>query len=77
MMGKPLGAALQALGKDLDPNQGNGEVASNQKRLNAALRLKALVTNPDGSTLSGAEAIVVQATAATTVGLVAGTPTAE
>jgi len=49
MMGKPLGAALQALGKDLDPNQGTGEVASNQKRLNAALRLKALVTNPDGS----------------------------
>jgi hypothetical protein len=41
------------------------------------LLLSVVVTNPDGSTLSGAEAIVVQATAATTVGLVAGTPVAE
>ena len=39
--------------------------------------LSVVVTNPDGSTLNGAEAIIVQATAATTVGLVAGTPTAE
>lgn len=37
------------------------------------------ITNPDGSatTLNGAEAVIVQATAATTVGLVAGTPSAE
>lgn len=41
------------------------------------LLLSVVVTNPDGSTLNGAEAIVVQATAATTVGLVAGTPSAE
>jgi hypothetical protein len=41
------------------------------------LMLSVTVTNPDGSTLQGAEAIIVQATAATTVGLVAGTPTAE
>ena len=41
------------------------------------LMLSVVVTNPDGSTLSGAEAIIVQATAATTVGLVAGTPSAE
>ena len=41
------------------------------------LLLSVVVTNPDASTLSGAEAIIVQATAATTVGLVAGTPTAE
>jgi hypothetical protein len=41
------------------------------------LLLSVVVTNPDGSTLSGAEAIIVQATAATTVGLVAGTPTPE
>ncbi len=43
----------------------------------ANLLLSVVVTNPDGSTLNGAEAIIVQATAATTVGLVAGTPTAE
>ena len=43
----------------------------------ANLMLSVVVTNPDGSTLNGAEAIIVQATAATTVGLVAGTPTAE
>jgi hypothetical protein len=41
------------------------------------LMLSVVVTNPDGSTLNGAEAIVVLATAATTVSLVAGTPTAE
>jgi hypothetical protein len=41
------------------------------------LLLSVTVTNPDASTLSGAEAIIVQATAATTVGLVAGTPSAE
>lgn len=41
------------------------------------LMLSVLVTNPDGSTLDGAEAIIVQATAATTVALVAGTPSAE
>ena len=41
------------------------------------LMLSVVVTNPDASTLSGAEAIIVQATAATTVGLVAGTPSAE
>ena len=35
------------------------------------------VTDPDGSTLQGAEAVIVQATAATTVSLVAGTPAAE
>ena len=43
----------------------------------ANLMLSVVVTNPDGSTLNGAEAIIVQATVATTVGLVAGTPTAE
>jgi hypothetical protein len=43
----------------------------------SSLLLSVVVTNPDGSTLSGAEAIVVQATAAATVGLVAGTPAAE
>ena len=41
------------------------------------LLLSVVVTNPDASTLSGAEAIIVQATAATTVGLVAGAPVAE
>jgi hypothetical protein len=41
------------------------------------LLLSVVVTNPDGSTLSGAEAIVVLATAATTVSLVAGTPEPE
>ena len=41
------------------------------------LMLSVVVTNPDGSTISGAEAIIVQATAATTVGLIPGTPTAE
>jgi hypothetical protein len=41
------------------------------------LMLSVVVTNPDGSTLNGAEAIVVVATAATTVSLVAGTPSAE
>lgn len=41
------------------------------------LMLSVVVTNPDSSTLSGAEAIIVLATAATTVGLVAGTPSDE
>jgi hypothetical protein len=41
------------------------------------LLLSVVVTNPDGSTANGAEAIVVLATAETTVGLVAGTPTPE
>jgi hypothetical protein len=41
------------------------------------LMLSVVVTNPDSSTLNGAEAIIVLATAATTVGLVAGTPAPE
>ena len=41
------------------------------------LLLSVVVTNPDASTLSGAEAIIVQATAAATVGLVAGAPVPE
>ena len=49
MMGKPLGTALQALGKDFDPNASGGELQKNQARLNAAIRLRALVTNEDGS----------------------------
>jgi hypothetical protein len=43
----------------------------------ANLSVSVTVTNPDGSTLDGAEAVIVQATAATTIGLVAGTPTDE
>lgn len=41
------------------------------------LSLSVTVTNPDGSTLTGVEAIQVVATAATAVVLTAGTPTAE
>lgn len=41
------------------------------------LMVSVAVTQPDGSVLNGADAVVVQATAATTVGLVPGTPTPE
>ena len=41
------------------------------------LMVSVVVTNPDGSTISGAEAVVVQASEAVTVGLVPGTPTPE
>ena len=46
---------------------------------NLMVSVAVTVTNPDGSTttLPGAEAVVVTATAATTVGLVPGTPAAE
>jgi hypothetical protein len=39
--------------------------------------LSVTVTNPDGSTLTGVEAIQIVATAATSVSLVAGTPSPE
>lgn len=41
------------------------------------LMISVTVTEADGTTLEGAEAVIVQATAATTVGLVAGTPAPE
>ena len=46
---------------------------------NLMVSVTVTITNPDGSTttLQGAEAVVVQASAATTVGLVPGTPTPE
>lgn len=43
----------------------------------ANLSVSVVVTNPDSSTLDGAEAVIVQATAATTVSLVPGAPSAE
>lgn len=48
MMGRPLGQALEKLGKDFDPNQPGGEIQKNQGRLNAANRLLALAETPDG-----------------------------
>lgn len=46
---------------------------------NLMVSVAVTITNPDGTTsvLNGAEAVVVTATEATTVGIVAGTPTAE
>lgn len=46
---------------------------------NLMISVSVSVTNPDGSTttMTGAEAVIVQATAATTVGLVPGTPQPE
>lgn len=46
---------------------------------NLLVSVAVTITNPDGSTstLNGAEAVTVTATAATTVGIVAGTPAAE
>lgn len=46
---------------------------------NLMVEVAVTITNPDGSAsaLQGAEAVIVQATAATTVGLVAGTPAPE
>lgn len=41
------------------------------------LMVSVTVTNPDATVLNGAEAVIVVATEATTVGIVAGTPTAE
>lgn len=41
------------------------------------LMISTVVTNPDSSVINGAEAVVVQQTAAVTVGLVAGTPEPE
>jgi hypothetical protein len=46
---KQLEERQTKFGKDLDPNSGTGEIAANQKRLNAAIRLRKLVTNEDGS----------------------------
>lgn len=43
----------------------------------ANLSVSVIVTNPDGSSLDGAEAVIVQATAATTIALVPGTPSDE
>jgi hypothetical protein len=46
---------------------------------NLMVSVSVAITNPDGSTttLAGAEAVIVQASDATTVGLVAGTPAPE
>jgi hypothetical protein len=46
---------------------------------NLMVSVSVAITNPDGSTstLTGAEAVIVQATAAATVGIVPGTPTPE
>jgi hypothetical protein len=46
---------------------------------NLMVSVSVAIPNPDGSTttLTGAEAVIVQASAATTVGLVAGTPAPE
>lgn len=49
MMGKPLDAALQKLGKDFDPNAaGSPEVVKNQARVNAANRILALAVDEKG-----------------------------
>jgi hypothetical protein len=50
LFGKQLDKANQAFGADLDPNgKGAGEIQKNQARLNAAIRLRKLVTNEDGT----------------------------
>lgn len=57
----------------------NATVSAGVPDSNLMLSVAVTITNPDGSTsvLAGAEAIIVQASDATTVGLVPGTPTAE
>jgi hypothetical protein len=46
---------------------------------NVMVSVSVVITNPDGSTttLAGAEAVIVQASDATTIGIVPGTPTPE
>jgi hypothetical protein len=82
----PLEAGITAAWTLADPDSSGAVLTVSEDTLSATvaagvpdtnLMLSVVVTNTDGSTLSGAEAIVVQATAATTVGLVAGTPSAE
>ena len=82
----PLDSGYTAAWTLADPDSTGATLTVSEDTTNATvaagvpdsnLMLSVVVTNPDGSTISGAEAIIVQATAATTVGLVAGTPTPE
>lgn len=50
LFGKQLDKATQAFGADLDPNTKSGnEIGRNQARLNAAIRLRKLVTDENGN----------------------------
>lgn len=49
LFGTKLDKANKDFGRDIDPNIGGGEIQRNQSRLNAAIRLRKLVTNEDGS----------------------------
>ena len=51
LVNKELDKASREFGKDIDPNSSTAgaQVTQNMGRLNAAVRLRALVTNPDGS----------------------------
>jgi hypothetical protein len=82
----PLDAGFTAAWTLADPDSTGATLTVSADTTNATvaagvpdsnLLLSVTVTNPDGSALTGAEAIIVQATAATTVGLVAGTPVPE
>jgi hypothetical protein len=67
---KELGKAQTAFGKDLDPNGSGADIQSNRKRLSAAERLRALVTNPDGSIKDMIPPQFMKETAAALAGLV-------
>jgi hypothetical protein len=62
-----------------DNADGTATLAAGVPDANLMVNVTVTITNADGSTstLQGAEAVIVQATAATTVGIVAGTPSAE
>ena len=82
----PLAAGFTAAWSLADPDASGAVLTVSEDTATAVvgagvpdvnLMLSVAVTDPDGTVLNGAEAIVVQATAATTVGLVAGTPVPE
>jgi hypothetical protein len=82
----PLAAGFTAAWALADPDASGAVLTPSADTLTAVLAagvpdtnlmVSVAVTNPDGSVLNGAEAVIVQATAATTVGLVAGTPVPE
>ncbi|WP_242394857.1 hypothetical protein [Anaeromyxobacter oryzisoli] len=70
LYGKVLDAALQKLGTDFDPNKSGGEIQRNQARLNAAIRLRKLVTDENGNVKAMIPPQFMRETAAALAGLI-------
>ena len=82
----PLPAGFTAAWTLADPDSSGAVLTPSEDTASAVLgagtpdanvMVSVAVTDPDGTVLNGAEAFIVQPTAATTIGIVPGTPVPE